>query len=281
MRHELCIDIPARHFARRVVEGYFGRLGRAREFSRRAVESAIRSDYPEAAALWQVNAALREAEFNETRAARSDVRAALALSAGRNVKMLAALTLARLGDADQAETIVNELQSENPGNTVFAHFRLPSIVAAIALRRGNPARAVECLEVIRPYELGKPSPSGLAPLYPAYLRGLAYLSMHDGAAAALEFKKLLDNPGIALNFAPAALAQLDLARAYVLAKDAIHATAAYDSFISLWKDADANIPIRAATEQEVARLRRAQRAYAQRARIHDRAPLATNALPLN
>ena len=262
-------------------EGFFGRLRSAREFSRRAVDSAIRSDYPEAAALWQVNAALREAEFNEPREARSDVRAALALSAGRNVKMLAALTLARLGDADQAETIANELQSENPRNTVFAHFRLPSIAAAIALSRGNPARAVECLEAIRPYELGEPSPSGLAPLYPAYLRGLAYLSMHDGAAAAVEFKKVLDNPGIALNFAPAALAQLDLARAYVLAKDAIHATAAYDSFLSLWKDADTNIPIRAVAEQEVARLRQAQKTYVQRARIHDRAPLATNALPRN
>ena len=262
-------------------EGFFGRLRSAREFSRRAVDSAIRSDYPEAAALWQVNAALREAEFNEPREARSDVRAALALSAGRNVKMLAALTLARLGDADQAETIANELQSENPRNTVFAHFRLPSIAAAIALSRGNPARAVECLEAIRPYELGEPSPSGLAPLYPAYLRGLAYLSMHDGAAAAVEFKKVLDNPGIALNFAPAALAQLDLARAYVLAKDAIHAAAAYDSFLSLWKDADTNIPIRAVAEQEVARLRQAQKTYVQRARIHDRAPLATNALPRN
>jgi tetratricopeptide (TPR) repeat protein len=262
-------------------EGFFGRLRSAREFSRRAVDSAIRSDYPEAAALWQVNAALREAEFNAPREARSGVRAALALSAGRNVKMLAALTLARLGDADQAETIAKELQSENPRNTVFAHFRLPSIAAAIALSRGNPARAVECLEAIRPYELGEPSPSGLAPLYPAYLRGLAYLSMHDGAAAAIEFKKVLDNPGIALNFAPAALAQLDLARAYALAKDAIHATAAYDSFLSLWKDADANIPIRAVAEQEVARLRQAQKTYVQRARIHDRAPLATNALPRN
>jgi DNA-binding winged helix-turn-helix (wHTH) protein/tetratricopeptide (TPR) repeat protein len=262
-------------------EGFFGRLRSAREFSRRAVDLANRSDYPEAAALWQVNAALREAEFNEPREARSDVRAALALSAGRNVKMLAALTLARLGDADQAETIVNELQSENPRNTVFARFRLPSLLAAIALSRGNPARALECLEEIRPYELGQPSPSGLAPLYPPYLRGLAYLSMHDGAAAAVEFEKLLDNPGIALNFAPAALAQLDLARAYVVAKDAIHATAAYDSFLSLWKDADMNIPIRAAAKQEAARLRQAQKAYAQRARIHDRAPLATNALPRN
>jgi DNA-binding winged helix-turn-helix (wHTH) protein/tetratricopeptide (TPR) repeat protein len=258
-------------------EGYFGRLGKAREFSRRAVDSAIRSGYPEAAALWQVNAALREAEFTEFRAARSDVRAALALSDGRNVKMLAALALARIGDTDQAEMIVNKLQNESPHNTVFARFRFPSIFAAIALSRGNPARALECLEEIRPYELGQPSPSGLAPLYPAYLRGLAYLSMRNGAAAAAEFNKLLDHPGIALNFAPAVLARLNLARAHSLANDTSNASTAYQGFLGLWRDADSNLPIRAAAEQEFARLRHGRRAYAPGSRVHDRAAaLATN-----
>jgi eukaryotic-like serine/threonine-protein kinase len=261
-------------------ESYFGRLGRARDLSRRAVDSAIRSDYPEAAALWQVSAALREAEFSEIREARADVRAALALSAGRNVKVLAALTLARIGDADQAEAIVNELQGENPHNSVFTRFRLPSIVAAIALSRGNPARALEILEVIRPYELGEPSPSGLAPLYPPYLRGLAYLSMRDGAAAAVEFTKLLDNPGIALNFAPAVLAHLNLARAYALANDRGRATAAYEGFLALWKDADPKVAIRIVAEREYAGLGRRLSAGSGRLRIHPRVPaLATNALP--
>jgi eukaryotic-like serine/threonine-protein kinase len=261
-------------------EGYFGKLGRARELSRRAVDSAIRSGYPEAAALWQANAALREAEFNEFRAARNDIRQALTLSQGRNVKTLAALALARIGDADEAEMMVNKLLSKNPRDTVFSQFRLPSIRAAIALSRGNPARAVECLEVIRPYELGEPSPSGLAPLYPAYLRGLAYLSMHDGAAAQGEFKKLLDNPGIALNFAPGALAHLHLARAYALANDTGEASSAYEGFLSLWKGADSNISIRAAAAQELARMRRSQKAYAQRLQLHNQTPsLATNALP--
>jgi eukaryotic-like serine/threonine-protein kinase len=263
-------------------EGYFGKLGRARELSRRAVDSAIRSGYPEAAALWQVNAALREAEFNEIRESRHDIRQALALSQGRNVRVLAALALARIGDADQAEVMINKLLSENPRNSVFSQFRLPSIRAAIALSRGNPARAVESLEMIRPYELGQPSPSGLAPLYPAYLRGLAYLSMHNAAAAVVEFKKLLDNPGIALNFAPVVLAHLDLARAYALANDTRKATSAYEGFLSLWKGADSNIPIRAAAEREFARLRQGQKAYAQRSKVHDpTASLATNALPRN
>jgi eukaryotic-like serine/threonine-protein kinase len=153
-------------------EAYFGRLGKARELSRRAVDSATRSDYPEAAALWQVNDALREAEFNEVREVRKNVKQALALSNGRNVKVLAALALARIGETDQAEMLVNQLLRENPRNPVFTQYRLPSIKAAIALSQGNPTRAIESLEMIRPYELGQPSPSGLAPLYPAYLRGL-------------------------------------------------------------------------------------------------------------
>jgi DNA-binding winged helix-turn-helix (wHTH) protein/tetratricopeptide (TPR) repeat protein len=236
-------------------EAYFGRLGKARELSRRAVDSATRSDYPEAAALWQVNDALREAEFNEVREVRSNVKQALALSNGRNVKVLAALALARIGETDQAEMLVNQLQRENPRNPVFTQYRLPSIKAAIALSQGNPTRAIESLEMIRPYELGQPSPSGLAPLYPAYLRGLAYLSLHNGSAAAVEFNKLLDNPGVALNFTPAALAHLELARAYVLSNDMAKARSAYERFLTLWKDADSSVQLHVAARKEYARLR--------------------------
>jgi DNA-binding winged helix-turn-helix (wHTH) protein len=240
-------------------EAYFGKLGRARELSRRAVDSAIRSDYPEAAALWQVNAALRDAEFHDVQEVKSSVRHALALSDGRNVKVLAALALARIGDTDQSELITKQLQSDNPRNTAFTQYRLPSIKAAIALSQGNPTRALQILEVIRPYELGQPSPSGLAPLYPAYLRGLAYLALHNGAAAVVEFNKLLDNPGVALNFAPAILAHLQLARAYVLAKDTPKARSAYENFLTLWKDADSSIPIHIVAKREYARLRSGQK----------------------
>jgi eukaryotic-like serine/threonine-protein kinase len=240
-------------------EAYFGKLGRARELSRRAVDSAIRSDYPEAAALWQVNAALREAEFHEVQEVKNSVRHALALSDGRNVKVLAALALARIGATDQAELITKQLQSDNPRNTAFTQYRLPSIKAAIALSQGNPTLALQILEVIRPYELGQPSPSGLAPLYPAYLRGLAYLALHNGAAAVVEFNKLLDNPGVALNFAPALLAHLQLARAYVLAKDTAKAKSAYENFLTLWKYADSSIPIHIVAKREYARLRSGQK----------------------
>jgi eukaryotic-like serine/threonine-protein kinase len=235
-------------------EAYFGRLGKARVLSRRAVNSALQSGYPEAAALWQVNAALREAEFNEVHIARNEVREALAISGGRNVKVLGALALARIGDVDQAQMLVDQLQSENSRNTVFIQYRLPTIRAAIALSRGNPARALENLESIRPYELGQPSPSGLAPMYAPYLRGLAYLSLHNGAAAAIEFNKLLDHPGISLNFAPAVLAHLDLARAYRSAHDTPKARSAYSGFLDLWKDADSNLRLRSVAAREIAAL---------------------------
>jgi DNA-binding winged helix-turn-helix (wHTH) protein len=242
-------------------DAYFGRLGRARELSRRAVDSAIRSDYPEAAALWQVNAALRDAEFHEVQEVKTSVKHALALSDGRNVKVLAALALARIGDTDQAELITKQLQSDNPRNSAFTQYRLPSIQAAIALSQDNPRRALQYLEVIRPYELGQPSPSGLAPLYPAYLRGLAFLALHNGAAAVVEFNKLLDNPGVALNFAPAILAHLQLARAYVLANDNAKAMSAYENFLTLWKDADSSIAIHVVAKKEYARLRSGQNQF--------------------
>jgi eukaryotic-like serine/threonine-protein kinase len=261
-------------------EAYFGRLARARDLSRRAVDSAIRSDYPEVAALWQVNAALREAEFSANREVRSRVMKALAISEGRNVQVLAALALARMGDSDQAQSICDKLQRTNPHNTVLSLYRLPSIRAAIALSRGNTARALEDLEMIKPYELGQPSPSGLAPLYPAYLRGLVYLSMHNGAAAAVEFNKLLDNPGIALNFAPAALAHLGLARAYALANDTSKAKSAYEDFLLLWKDADSNIPILIAAQKEYAKLLQVRDAEVRRSKVQNRsASLVTNAVP--
>jgi eukaryotic-like serine/threonine-protein kinase len=254
-------------------EAYFGRLGKARALTRRAVDSALHSGYPEAAALWQVNAALREAEFNEVHAARNDVREALTLSDGRNIQMLGALALARIGDVDRAQILVDRLQRENSGNTVFIQYRLPSIRAAIALSQGNPARALKSLESIRPYELGQPSPSGLAPMYAPYLRGLAYLSLRNGAAAAIEFNKLLDHPGISLNFVPAVLAHLDLARAYGSAHDTPKARSAYSDFFELWKDADSNLRIHAVAAREFAALGQGDPERA--------APLAAIALPKN
>jgi len=234
-------------------EAYFGRVSNARRFMRRAVDSATRSDLRETAALWQVMGSLTDAEFGKRRMAISEVRNALALADGRNVKLLAALALARAGDTAKAEAIATELATDSK-NTVLILYRLPSIKAAIALSKGNARRALELLEPAQSSDLGQPTPSGLAPLYPVYLRGQAYLSLHDGVAAAAEFQKILDHPGIALNFPLGALAQLQRARADVLAEDIPAARSAYGDFLTLWRDADPDVPVLIAAKAELARL---------------------------
>jgi DNA-binding winged helix-turn-helix (wHTH) protein/tetratricopeptide (TPR) repeat protein len=235
-------------------EAYFGRVKNARRFWRRAVDSATRADLREAAALWQVIGSLTEAEFGERRVAVSDVREAMALAAGRNVKVLGALALARAGDTARAEAIAAELATDNSENTVLILYRLPSIEAAIALAHGNPRRALELLETTRSVELGEPTPAGLAPLYPLYLRGQAYLSLRDGPAAAVEFQKILDHPGIALNGPLGALALLQRARAAALTRDLPAARSDYRAFLTLWKEADTDIPVFIAAKSELARL---------------------------
>ncbi len=161
-------------------EGYYGHLGRARDYSRRAVESAVRANSKETAALWQVNAALREAEFGNTASAKQGVAAALALSSGRDVKIAAALTLARIGDASRARVLAEELLNNYPNNTLLRVYWLPSIKAAIELSKGNSSQAIMLLEAAAPYELSIPPPMLTGTLYPVYLRGQAYLLAHNG-----------------------------------------------------------------------------------------------------
>jgi eukaryotic-like serine/threonine-protein kinase len=237
-------------------EAFYGRVGKARDFTNRAVDSAVRSGNKETAALWQVNAALREAEFGNTALAKQDVDEALALAPGRNVKVFAALVLARIGSIARAEKLVKDLEKSDPFNTVLTLYRLPTINAAIALNRGNSSQALVSLQTVAPYELGQPSPSPLGTLYPAYLRGQAYLLAHNGPAAVSEFQKLLDHPGIALNFPLGVLARLQLARAYATAGDTRNAKGAYKDFLTLWKDADPEVLILRQARAEYAELNR-------------------------
>jgi len=235
-------------------EGYYGRLTKARDYSRRAVDSAVRADSKETAALWQVNAAVREAEFGNVAAAKQDVSAALALAPGRDVKVLSALALARVGDIARAKAMVEQLEKSDPLNTVLKLFWLPTLKAAIELNGGNSAQALVFLEAAAPYELGEPPPVQEGTLYPAYLRGQAYLAAHNGSAAATEFRKLLDHRGIVINFPLGALAHLGLARAHALSGDTTKARAAYQDFFALWKEADPDIPILKEARAEFAKL---------------------------
>ena len=228
---------------------------KARDFSRRAVDSAVRDESKETAALWQVNAALREAEFGNTAAAKQDVGAALALAPGRDVKLFAALALARIGEGARAKAIVEELEKNYPSNTMLKVYWLPTIKAAMELNTNNSTQAVVFLEAAAPYELGIPPQLLLGTMYPVYIRGQAQLLAHNGVAAATEFQKYLDHRGVTLNFPLGALAHLGLARADALQGDTAKARTAYQDFFALWKDADPDIPILIAAKAEYAKLR--------------------------
>jgi hypothetical protein len=236
-------------------EAYYGRLGKARDFSRRAVDAAVRANAKEAAALWQINAAMREAEFGNSATAKQDVASALTLAPGRDVKLFAALALARAGESARAKEIVEELEKNYPSQTVLKVYWLPTILAALELNANNAMQSLVFLEAAAPYELGQPPQLQLGTMYPAYIRGQAQLVAHNGPAAAAEFQKFLDHRGIVINFPLGVLAHIGLARAHALSGDTTKAKAAYQDFLTLWKDADPDIPILKQAKGEYEKLR--------------------------
>jgi eukaryotic-like serine/threonine-protein kinase len=234
---------------------YQGQLRKAQELSKRAVESALRSDAKETAALFLIDDALREMETGNLLLARRSVRASQSLSSSRNVKVGAALAMARIGDSAPAETLARTLEKENPSNTLIKFYWLPTLRASLELRSRNPQAALSLLQMAAPYDSGQVSAMLNAfNMYPAYVRGEAYLEMHDGSEAATEFRNLLDHRGIVQNSVLGALSMLQLARAEVLTGDVVSARKQYGDFLSLWKDADPDLPILKQAKAEYARL---------------------------
>jgi eukaryotic-like serine/threonine-protein kinase len=228
---------------------YYGRLEKARMSSRQAVASAERAEEKEAAASYEAGTALKEALVGNAGEARQRAAAALALSKGRDGQFTAALALAFAGDTVRAPTLADDLGTRFPEDTIVHFNYLPTIRAQLALRRNDSSRAIEILQAAAPYELG--SAGGL---YPVYVRGEADLAAHQGNEAAAEFKKILDHRGVVLNEPIGALAKLGLARAFSLQGDTAKAKSAYQDFLTLWKDADHDIPILIAAKAEYAKL---------------------------
>ena len=235
-------------------EAYHGRMHRSRDFVRRAVDSALQNAAKGRAAEWQAHAALREAEFGNVIQARKQATAALAMTSGTDVQALAALALARAGDVARARAITQQLSLRFPNDIWLDSYWLPSIRAAIEIERKNSALAIQALEISRPYELGG-DPITLDTLYPAYLRGQAYLMQRKGSAAVVEFQKILDNRGRVTNGALGALAHLQLGRAYSLSSDSAKARVSYQDFLRLWKDGDPNNLLLREAAAESSRLR--------------------------
>jgi len=234
---------------------YSGRLRKAREFSMRAVASAERAGEKETAASYEAHAAVREALFGNAADARQRAAAARVLSTGPYAQYEAAIALALVGDAAWAQALADDLSKRYPVGTAVQFSYLPTIHAQLALDRHDAAKAIEALQTTAPYELGTLGSFDLSsPLYPVYLRGTAYLAGHEGSEAAAEFEKILDHRGIVLNQPTGALAHLQIGRAYALQGDTAKARASYQDFLTLWKDADPDIPVLIAAKAEYAKL---------------------------
>jgi tetratricopeptide (TPR) repeat protein len=240
-------------------EAYGGHLGKARELTKRAMDSAVRADTKENGARLQAIAAQREAAYGYAAEARQSAAEALKLApTSRSVESEAALAFAMAGDTARAESLAQDLGKRFPLDTQMQSLWLPTIQAQMELDRKNPASALNALQAVSHIELAGSC------LHSVYVRGEAYLAAGQGNAAAAEFQKIIDHSGIVWNCWTGALAHLGVARANALqartsqGADAdaarVRALAAYKDFLTLWKDADPDIPILIAAKAEYAKL---------------------------
>jgi eukaryotic-like serine/threonine-protein kinase len=247
-------------------EAYGGHLGKARELTKRAVESAVRADSKESGAIFQAIAAQREAAYGNPAEARQSAAEALKLApTSQGAESEAALAFAMAGDTARAESLAQDLGKRFPLDTQMQSLWLPAIQAQVALDGKNPAVALNVPQAASPLELGQIQfVANFSCLYHVYVRGQAYLAAGQGNAAAAEFQKILDHSGIVWNCWTGALAHLGVARANALQSRAsqgadadaarVRALAAYKDFLTLWKDADPDIPILKEAKAEYARL---------------------------
>jgi serine/threonine protein kinase/tetratricopeptide (TPR) repeat protein len=249
-------------------EAYAGHVGKARELTKRAVDSAIRADSKEIGAIWQANAALEQSAYGNAAEARQIAAGALKLApASQGVEVEAALAFAMAGDTARAESLALDLGKRYPLSTQMQSLWLPAIQAQLALDKKNAASALSALQAASPIEFGQIQfVANISCLYHVYVRGEAYLAAGQGSPAAAEFQKILDHSGIVWNCWTGALAHLGVARANALqAKSSqgvadadaarTRALAAYKDFLALWKDADPDIPILKQAKAEYAKLK--------------------------
>jgi tetratricopeptide (TPR) repeat protein len=248
-------------------EAFLGHRNEAERWNRLAVQSALRDDDRESAAGYLLAGALQAAEFGDRHRAQRLVEQALAYDTGKDTRTLAALVLARIGQRRRALEFANRLERQFRANTLLQSYWLPTIRAAAALEGGRPKQALEFLQIVSSYDLASPEPPGEAYLYPVLLRGLAYLRLKESDQAEIQFRKILDHPGIALNLPVGPKARLGLARSCALKAnptvvtvrehensepsgshdqpsrqaDLLKARDAYQQFFALW--ADEGIPV--------------------------------------
>src|SRR5690242_12689819 len=238
-------------------EAYEGHVKKARELSRRAVQAAQDAKLAEPAAIWEGIAALREAAYGNLQEARADADKALELAPkSRDTQTLVSLVLTRTGDLRRAQSMLDDLAAANVSNTVVQAAWLPTIHAEASLVDQNPAKALELLEGVRPYERGQLIGNlSYSCMIPVYLRGEAFLGAKRGTQAVIEFQNLTDSRGIVGNCWSGAAAILGQARGQAMSGATSAARASYQRFFELWKTADADVPILKSARAEYAKLR--------------------------
>jgi len=234
---------------------YEGRFSLARDFTRRAVDSAKRADKKETAATYEAESAVREALVQNFSLARQQAKNAVTLSSGKEVLALAGIALGLAGDSVESARLAHDLNRRFPQDTVVQSNLLPAVLLAAALHDRDATRLNQQVESRPPYELGQVSISVTFSLYLSYLRGQAYLTANRRAEAAREFQTILDHPGLVRNAPIGALAHNGLAHAYASNDNTSKSKAAYEDFFALWKDADSDVPILRQARAEYENLR--------------------------
>ena len=238
-------------------EAYAGHVQKARELSRRAVEVAQNAQLTEPAAIWQGMAALREAVYGNLEEARKDADKVLDLAPkSRDAQILAILVLTRVGDVRRAQTMRDDLAAANVSNTVVQSAWLPTIRAQAEMVGGKPVKALELLDLVKPYERGQLIGNlSYSCMIPVYVRAEAYLGAKRGPQALVEFQKLIDSRGVVGNCWSGALAHLGQGRAQALSGSTNAARTSYQEFFALWKNADPDVPILKSARSEFAKLK--------------------------
>ena len=237
---------------------YSGQMQEAGNWSQRASNLAQQAGHRERAALFEIRFALWEAFAGNASMAKRTATSTLELANNRETRYGAALAFAMSGDGSKAQSLANDLERDFPEDTSVRFYYLPAIRASLALNHGDSSKAVEFLQTAVPYELGMPRSATFADfgaLYPVYVRGQAYLAGRQGAEAVKEFQKIVDHRGIMAGDGFGALAHLGLARADAMQGDIANALAAYNDFLTLWKDADPDIPVLKKAQAEYAKLK--------------------------
>ena len=235
-------------------EGFYGHSGNAHRFAQMAVNASRKAGLLSDAAAFESLDALSNAEIGNLRQSQALVTDAVRKNQDRNVLTLAALTFARAGDVKHSRELVEKLNQLFPNNLTLQAFSLPTIRAAMKLEENDPAAAIEILQPVAPYDLA--ITDSFDYVYPAYLRGLAYLQLKKGDLAAAEFRKVRDHSGVVRGFVTGALSILQLARAEAVMHDEEAARKSYEDFLALWKNADSDLPIYKEARAEYAALRK-------------------------